>query len=79
MWPSLKGDLSSLTQPPFMVTQSLSWALQGCSVASTTLFTQPTMERFLKRQALQKEISFTNSSIISITGTTLVVATGALQ
>lgn len=79
MWPSLKGDLSSLTLPPFMVTQSLSWALQGCSVASATLFTQPTMERFLKRQALQKEISFTNSSIISITGTTLVVATGALQ
>lgn len=64
MWPSLLKALSSLTQPPFMAIQSLSWALQGCLVASATLFTLPTMRRFLKHQALQKEISFTNSSII---------------
>lgn len=63
MWLSLLEALSSLTQHPFMATQSMSWGLRGCLVASTALFTLPTMERFLKHQALQKEISFTNSSI----------------
>lgn len=63
-WLSLLKALSSLTHPPFMAIQSLSWALRGCLGVSTTLFTLPTIRRFLKHQALQKEISFTNSSII---------------
>lgn len=79
MWQRVQKAQSSLIQPPSMAIQNSSWVLQGCSVASTALFTPPTMKRFLKHQALQRETSFTNSSIIWITGTTLVVATGALQ
>lgn len=79
MCQSVKKAQSSLTQLPSMAIQSLSWALQECSEASTALFTLLTMKKFLKHQALQRETSFTNSSTIWITGTTLVVATGALQ
>uniref|UniRef100_A0A3Q3WIM2 protein-ribulosamine 3-kinase n=1 Tax=Mola mola TaxID=94237 RepID=A0A3Q3WIM2_MOLML len=52
-----------LPQPPSTAIQSMSWASQGCSVASTALFTPPTTRRFLKQPALQRETSFTNSSI----------------
>lgn len=79
MWQSVQKAQSSLIQRLSMAIQSLSLVLQGCLVASTALFTLPTMKRFLKHQALQRETSFTNSTIIWITGTTLVVATGALQ
>lgn len=79
MWQNVQKAQSSLIQLLSMAIQSLSLVLQGCLVASTALFTLPTMKRFLKHQALQRETSFTNSTIIWITGTTLAVATGALQ
>lgn len=79
MWQNVQKAQSSSILLLSMAIPSLSLVLQGCLVASTALFTLPTMKRFLKLQALQRETSFTNSSIILITGTTLVVATGALQ
>jgi len=79
MWQSVQTAQSSLTLPPSTAIQSLSWVSLRCLVALTALSTLLTMKRFLKHQNFQRETNFINSFITWITGTTLVVATEALQ